>query len=78
MWALVLLKLVLSILASWLSISANYSLVLLLWQSFDCKWVEEVDLLAIKLIIGLVAGAFSQLGSLSTETILGTETGKAV
>jgi len=40
--------------------------------------VEEVDLLAIKLIIGLVAGAFSQLGSLSTETILGTETGKAV
>jgi len=57
---------------------ANCLLVLLLWQGFDCEWVEEVGLLAVKLVIGLVVEASSQLGSLSTGTILGPETGKAV
>jgi len=55
--------------------SANYSLVLLLQQSFDCEWVEEVGLLV---VIVLVMRASSQLGSLSTRTILGPETGKTV
>ena len=45
---------------------ANYLLVLLLWQSFDCEQVEEVSLLDVR----LVAEASSQLESLSTETIL--------
>ena len=45
---------------------ANYLLVLLLWQSFDCKQVEEVSLLDVR----LVAEASSQLELLSTETIL--------
>jgi len=40
--------------------------------------VEEVGLLAVKLVIGLVAGASSQLGLLSVGTILGPETGEAV
>ena len=65
-------------LASWPSTSANCSLVWLLQQGFDCEWVEKVGLLAVKLVIGLVAEASSQLGSLSTGTILGPETGKAV
>ena len=79
MWALVSLTLVLGpgvwlvfrVLVSWLSTSANYSLVLLLWWGLDCKWVEDVSLLAVKLVIGLVAGAFFQLGSLSVGIILG-------
>jgi len=70
--------LVLSIFASWPSISANYLLVLLLQWSFDCEWVEEVGLLDIRLVIGLVVGASSQLRLLSTETILGSEIGKTV
>jgi len=44
----------------------------------DCEQVEEVGLLAVKLVIGLVVGASSQLGSLSAGTILGPETGKTV
>jgi len=43
----------------------------------DHEQVEDVGLLAVLLVIGL-AGAFSQLGSLSTETILGPGTGKTV
>jgi len=37
-----------------------------------------MGLLAVKLVIGLVVGAFSQLGSLSTGMILGPGTGKTV
>jgi len=40
--------------------------------------VEKVGLLAVKLVIGLVVKAFSQLGSLSAGTILRPETGKTV
>jgi len=58
----------LSVLASQLSILANCSLVLSLWQGLDYEWVEDVGLLL--LVIGLVE-ASSQLGSLSAETILG-------
>ena len=64
-------------LASQLSTSANCSLVLSLRQGFDCERVEEVGLLAVKFVIGLV-GASSQLGSLSTGTILGLGTGETV
>ena len=62
------------------SISANCSLVLVLslrW-GLDRERVEEVDLLAAKLVLELVVGASSQLGSLSAGTILGPETGKTV
>ena len=86
MWALVSLELVLGpevwlelrVLESWPSTSASCSLVLSLWQSFDHEQVEDVGLLAIKLVIGLVVGAFSQLGSLSAGTILRPEIGKTV
>jgi len=44
----------------------------------DHEWLEDVGLLAVKLVIGLVAGASSQLGSLSAGTILGPETGKTI
>ena len=44
----------------------------------DYKQVEDIDLLAVKLVIELVVGVFFQLGLLSTETMLGPETGKAV
>ena len=64
-------------LASQPSMSANCLLVLLLQWSFDYKQVEKVGLLAVKLVIRLVAGAFSQLGLLSVGIILGLETGKA-
>ena len=65
MWALVLCKLVLGlgvwlvfrVLVSWLSILANYLLVLSLQQSLDHEQVEDVSLLAVKLITGLVVGA---------------------
>ena len=40
--------------------------------------LTDVGLLTVKLVIGLVVGASSQLGSLSTGTILGQGTGKAV
>ena len=86
MWALVPLELVLEpevwlalrVFASQPSTLANCSLVSSLWQDFDCEWVEEVGLLAIRLVIRLVAGASSQLGLLFTVMILGLETGKNV
>ena len=69
----------LRVLASRLSTLANCLLVFLLRQGFDCERVEEVGLLAILLlVIGLVVGASSQLGSLSAGTILGPETGETV
>jgi len=71
--------LVLRVLASQPSTSANCSLVLLLWQGFDREQVEDVGLLAILLlVIGLVVGASSQLGSLSARMILGPGTGETV
>ena len=68
----------LRVLASWLSILANCSLVFSLRQGFDREQVEEVGLLAAKLVLGLVVGSSSQLGSLSTGTTLGPGTGKTV
>jgi len=65
------------VLASQPSTSANCSLVLSLRQGFDHERVEEVGLLAVKLVIGLV-GASSQLGSLSAGTILRPGTGETV
>ena len=65
-------------LASWPSTLASCSLVLSLCWGLDYEQVEEVGLLAVKLVIGLVVGASSQLGSLSTGTILGPETGETV
>jgi len=71
---------VLRVLASQLSTSANCSLVLVLSlrRGLDRERVEEVGLLAAKLVIGLVVGASSQLGSLSAGTILGPGTGETV
>jgi len=60
------------------STSANCSLVLSLRQGFDHEQVEDVGLLAILLLVLGLAEASSQLGSLSTGTILGPETGKTV
>jgi len=57
-------------LASQPSTSANCLLVLLLQWGFDHEQVEEVGLLAVELVVEL-AGVFSQLGLLTTETILG-------
>jgi len=51
--------------------SANYSLVLLLHWSFDCKQVKELDLL----VAELVAVVFSQLGLLFIRIIFGPEVG---
>jgi len=56
----------------------NCSLVFSLQQGFDHEQVEEVGLLAIRLVIGLVARAFFQLELLSARTILGLGTGKTV
>ena len=86
MWALVSLKLVLGlevwlalrVLTSWPSTLANCLLGLLLWQSFDYKQVKNISLLAVKLVLGLVAGVSSQLISLFVRTILGPGTGKTV
>jgi len=66
------------VLASQPSTLANCSLVLLLQRSFDRERVEDVGLLAVKLVIGLVVGASSQLESLSAGTILGPGTGETV
>jgi len=44
----------------------------------DHERVEEVGLLAAKLVLGLVVGASSQFGSLSAGTILGPGTGETV
>ena len=60
------------------STSANCSLVFSLQWGFDCEQVEDVGLLAAKLVIGLVVEASSQLGSLSARTILGPGTGETV
>jgi len=65
---------VLRVLASRPSTSANCLLVLSLRWGFDREQVKEVGLLAVKLVIGL-AGASSQLGLLSTGTILGPRAG---
>ena len=70
--------LVLRVLASQPSTSANCLLVLSLRQGFDYERVEKVGLLAVKLVLGLVVGASSQLGSLSIGTILGPGTGETV
>ena len=64
--------------ASQPSISVNYSLILSLQWSFNYKWVEEVNLLDIRLVTKLVTGASSQLKSLSVKTILGPKTGETV
>ena len=70
--------LVLRVLASRLSTSASCSLVLSLRQSFDHERIEDVGLLATKLVLGLVVGASSQFGSLSAGMILGPGTGETV
>ena len=57
---------------------ANCSLVFSLWQSLDYKRVEDMGLLAVKLVVGLVVGASSQLGSLSAGMILGPETDETI
>ena len=68
----------LRVLASRPSTSANCSLVFSLRQGFDHERVEEVGLLAVKLVLELVVGASFQLGSLSAEMILGPGTGEIV
>ena len=86
MQALVLCKLVLGpevwlvfrVLVSQLSTLANCSLVLSLQQGLDCKWLEDISLLAVKLVIGLIVEASSQLESLSTGMILRPGTGEAI
>ena len=86
MWALVPLELVLGpgvwlelrVLASQLSTSANYLLVLSLQRSFDRVWVEDVGLLAILLLVLELVEESSQLGSLFAGIILEPETGKTV
>ena len=65
-------------LASRPSTSANCSLELSLQRGFDRERVEDVGLLAVKLVLGLVVRASSQLGSLSAGTILGPGTGETV
>ena len=68
----------LRVLASRPSTSANCSLVLSLRWGFDREQVEDVGLLAILLLVLGLAGASSQLGSLSVGTILGPGTGETV
>jgi len=64
---------------SWLSTSANCSLVLLLQRGFDYEQVEDVGLLAvIVLVVGLVVEASSQLGSLFAEMMLRPGTDETV
>jgi len=69
---------VLRVFASQPSTSANCSLVLSLRRGFDHKQVEDMGLLAMLLLVLGLAGASSQLGSLSTGTILGPGTGETV
>jgi len=86
MQALVPLELVLGpgvwlelrVLTSQPSTLANCSLVLLLRRGFDYERVENVDLLAILLLVLGLVGASSQLGSLSTGTILEPGTDETV
>ena len=68
----------LRVLASQPSTSSNCLLVLLLRQGFDYERVEDIGLLAILLLVLGLAGASSQLGSLSTGMILGPGTGETV
>ena len=72
--------LALRVLASRPSTLASCSLVLVLSlrQGLDREWVEEVGLLAAKLVLGLVVGASSQFGLLSAGTILELGIGKTV
>jgi len=70
--------LALRVLASRPSTSANCLLVLLLRWGFDCEQVEDAGLLVILLLVLGLAGASSQLESLSAETILGPGTGEIV
>ena len=65
-------------LASRPSTLANCLLVLLLQWGFDRKRVEDVGLLAMLSLVLELVGASSQLGSLSTGTILGPGTGETV
>ncbi len=67
-------------LASQPSTSASCSLVLVLSlrRGLDHEQVEEVGLLAAKLVLGLVVGASSQLESLSAGMILGPGTSEAI
>ena len=67
----------LRVLESQLSTSANCSL-LLLQRGFDRERVEDVGLLVKLLLVLGLAGASSQLGSLSAGTILGPGTGETV
>ena len=60
------------------SASCLLVLVLSLRQSFDHERVEDMGLLAILLLVPGLAGASSQFGSLSAETILGPGTGETV
>ena len=86
MWALILLELVLGLgvwlalrmLASQPSTLANCLLVLLLWWYFNYEQVEDVGLLNVKSVLGLVAEVSSQLESLFTVMILGPGIGKTV
>jgi len=64
-------------LTSQLSTLANCSLISL-QRGLDHEQVEDVGLLAVKLVVGLVAETYSQLGSLSVGTILRPGTGEAV
>ena len=66
------------VLASQPSTSANCSLELSLQWGFDRERVEDIGLLSVKLVLRLVVGASSQLGSLSIETILGPGTSETV
>ena len=68
----------LSVLASQPSTSVNCSLILSLWWGLDHEQVEDVGLLAVVVLLIGLAGASSQLGLLSTETILGLGTGENV
>ena len=68
----------LSVLASQPSMLANYSLVFSLQWGLDHEWVEDVGLLAVLLLVIGLVGAFSKLGLLSVETILGPGTDKTV
>ena len=86
MWALVSLVLVLgpgvwlklSVLASWPSMLANFSLVFSLQWGLDHKQVKDVGLLVVLLLVIELVKASSQLESLSTGMILRPETSKTI
>ena len=75
-WALISLILILGLgvwleLASQPSTLANCSLVFSFQRGLDHEQVEDIGLLAVLLLVIGLVGASSQLGLLSTETILG-------